>query len=54
MSKLFKVQKSIDKFLKRHPSNLSRHGHKTLRRMLNNRAKALSKASGMKIHSLFD
>lgn len=37
MSRLFKVQKSIDKFLKRHPGDLSRRGHKALRRLLNKR-----------------
>lgn len=51
---LSRVQKSIDHFLKSHPGNLSKHGHKRLKRLLNKRAKALSKATGMKVHSLFD
>ncbi len=52
--KLSKVQKSIDGFLKKNPSKLSNKGHKMLRKLLNKRANALSKATGMKIHSLFD
>ena len=51
---LSRVQKTIDRFLKSHPGNLNKHDHKKLRRLLNKRAKALSKATGMKIHSLFD
>lgn len=51
---LSKVQKTIDRFLKKHPSELSKRGHKTLRKLLSKRAKALSKATGMKVHSLFD
>lgn len=51
---LSKVQKSVDKFLKKHPGELTKHGHKTLRKLLSKRAKALSKATGMKVHSLFD
>lgn len=52
--KLSKVQKSIDGFLKKHPGELSKRGHRTLRKLLSKRAGALSKATGMKIHSLFD
>lgn len=51
---LSKIQKSIDGFLKRHPGELSKHGHKTLRKLLGKRANALSKATGKKVHSLFD
>ena len=51
---LSKVQKSVDRFLKKHPGELSKRGHKTLRKLLSKRAKALSKATGMKVHSLFD
>ena len=52
--KLSKVQKSIDKFLTKHSGNLSKHNHSKLRKLFKKRAKALSNATGMKIHSLFD
>ena len=48
--RLSKAQKSIDRFLKRHPSELSKHGHRTLKKLFSKRAKALSKATGMKVH----
>ena len=48
-----KVQKSIDVFLKKHPGKLNNRSHATLRKLLSKRAKALSKATGMKVHSLF-
>ena len=51
---LSRVQKSIDRFLKKNTGELSKRGHKTLRKLLNKRAKALSKATGMKIHSMFE
>lgn len=54
VKRLYKIQKSVDKFLKKHPDNLSKRGHKTLRKLLSKRAKALSKATGMKVHSLFN
>lgn len=54
IKKLSKVQQSIDKFLKKNPGNLNKRGHKTLRKLLSKRAKALSKATGMKVRSIFD
>lgn len=54
IKKLSKVQKSIDKFLKKNPRNLNKRGHKTLRKLLKKRAKALSNATGMKVYSIFD
>ena len=54
IKKLSKVQNSIDKFLKKHPKELSKRGHRKLRKLLKKRAGALSKATGMKVHSLFD
>lgn len=54
IKRLSKVQKSIDRFLKSHSGQLSKHNHSRLRRLLKKRTKALSKATGMKIHSLFD
>ena len=54
LKKLAKAQYKIDKFIDKHPGKLSARDHKKLRKNLNNRAKALSKATGMEIHSLFD
>lgn len=52
--KLASAQKAVDRFLKRHPGQLSNRGHVKLRKLLSNRARALSAASRMKVHSLFD
>ena len=52
--KLTRVQKSIDKFLKSHPNQLNKRQHIKLRKMLNKRAKALSSATGMRIHFIFE
>lgn len=52
MKRLSKVQNSIDKFLKNKPKRLNKRDHATLSRLLKKRAKALSKATGMKIHSV--
>ena len=54
IKRLSKVQRSIDGFMKAHPGNLSKRNHSTLRKLLKKRAKALSKATGMQVHSLFD
>lgn len=54
LKRLAKTQTTIDKFLKKHPGELSKRGHSTLRKLLNRRASDLSKATGMKIHSLFE
>ena len=54
LKRLSKTQSSIDKFLKKHPGTLSKRNHSTLRKLLNRRAKDLSNATGMKIHSLFE
>lgn len=54
IKKLSRVQKSIDKFLAKNKGELSRRGHATLKRLLNKRSKALSKATGTKIHSIFE
>lgn len=52
--RLGRAQKAIDKFTGKHKGELSKRGHKKLRRLLSRRADALSKATGMKIHTLFD
>jgi len=54
LKRLAKVQKSIDKFCKSHPGSFNKRQHKKFRKLLSKRASALSKATGMKIHSLFD
>ncbi len=54
MKRLSKAQNSVDVFLKKHPKDLTKRQHKALRKKLSKRADALSKATGMKIHSLFD
>lgn len=54
IKKLSKVQRSINKFLSKNTGELTKRKHKKLRRLLNKRAGALSAATGMKIHSLFD
>lgn len=54
LDKLSKVQRQIDNFSKKHKGNLSSRQHKQLRGLLSKRASALSEATDMKIHSLFD
>ena len=54
MKKLSRVQRSIDKFTKSHKGTLSKRNHSTMKRLLKKRAKALSKATAMQIHSIFD
>lgn len=54
LKRLSKTQSSIDKFLKKHPGQMSKRNHSTLRKLLNRRAKDLTNATGMKIHSLFE
>lgn len=54
IKRLSKVQRNIDRFCKAHPGKLSKRNHTTLRRLLKKRARALSKATGMQIHSICD
>ena len=54
LKKLEKAQRKVDKYSKEKYSDMSKRDHKMLRKSLNGRAKALSKATGMEIHSLFD
>ena len=54
LEKLSKAEKNIDNFLKKHQKSLNKQEHKEFKKLLNNRASALSEATGLKIHSLFD
>ncbi len=54
IERLSKAQGAVDKYTKEHPRNLNEKEHKEFRKLLNERASALSEATGMKIHSLFD
>ena len=54
LKRLTKAQSAVDKFSKKHSGSLSKREHKKFRKLLSNRASALSGATGMKIHSLFD
>ena len=54
LKKLSKVQNKIDKIVGKHPSKMSSRDHRKLKKQLNNRARALSRATGMEIHSLFE
>lgn len=54
LKKLSKVQGEIDSFIKKHPGKMTDRQHKRLRKLFSKRASALSDATGLKIHSLFD
>jgi len=54
LKNLSNAQKNVDKFLKKHPGKTNDKQHAELRKLLSKRASALSKATGTKIHSLFD
>ena len=54
IERLSKAQDAIDKYAKKHPGNLNEKEHIEFAKLLNERASALSEATGMKIHSLFD
>ena len=54
MERLSKAQDAIDKYTKEHPGNFNEKEHKEFGKLLNERAYALSEATGLKIHSLFD
>ena len=54
INRVAKVQHRIDRFCKSHPGKLNKHDHAKLGRLLKKRAKALSKATGMQIHSICD
>lgn len=50
---LYKIQKSIDAFLKAHKNPLSESEHKVLRDLLSKRAKILSEILGQEVHTVF-
>ena len=54
LDRLSKAQNAIDSFSKAHPGKLTKRQHSKFRGLLSERAAALSEATGMKIHSIFD
>ncbi len=52
--KLEMVDKAIDDFEKTHTGELNEYEHQELRGLLSDRADAMSKVLGVKVHSLFD
>lgn len=52
--RLAKVQDAINDYSKSHTNEFSEKEHSEFRALLNERADALSEATGMKIHSLFE
>ena len=50
--RLAKAQTAIDDYSKSHPNEFSEEEHKEFRSLLNERASALSSATGMNIHSI--
>ena len=54
LDRLSRAQDAIDNYSKEHPGKMSKEEHSEFRGLLSERAAALSEATGMKIHSLFD
>ena len=54
LRRLSDAQAAIDDFEEQHPGSWTEDEHAEHREMLNNRAKALSEATGLEIHSLFE
>lgn len=54
IERLSEAQSAIDDYLNTHPNRFSEEEHSEFRGLLSERATALSEATGMKIHSLFD
>lgn len=52
LEKLSKICNEIQDFVDNHPKQLNEQEHKELRVLLNERAKALSNATGWDIHSI--
>ena len=50
--RLAKAQEAIDDYTNSHPNDFSEEEHKEFRTLLNERASALSAATGMNIHSI--
>ena len=53
LKRLSNAQSAIDNYSKSH-KKMNKKEHAEFRKLLSNRASALSDATGMKIHSLFD
>lgn len=51
---LYSADQAVRKFCKEHKGNLSEREHKQLHGLLHDRAEAMSKVMGVKVHSLFD
>lgn len=51
---LSEAQNAIDEYSNTHPDEFTEEEHEEFRSLLRERANALSEATGMKIHSLFD
>lgn len=49
---VYNADKAVRDFGKNHPKDLSEDEHKTLRKLLDNRARAMSDALGVEIHSI--
>ena len=54
LERLSMAANAIEEFTDSHPNELSEEGHEELRSLLKERAAALSYATGLNIHSLFD
>lgn len=52
LEELSNISNKIQEFSEKHPNELNADEHKELRGLLNERAKALSKATGFHIHSI--
>lgn len=52
--RLSNAQNAIDAYSKSHPKKFTEAEHTEFRKLLNERASALSEATGMKIHSICD
>ena len=54
LDKLSKAAQAVEDYSVAHPQAFTEKQHKEFRKLLTNRAAALSEATGVKIHSLFD
>lgn len=54
LERLSRASQAVEDYSATHPNTFTDEQHKEFRKLLSNRAEALSEATGMKIHSLFD
>lgn len=54
LAKLSRAAQAVEDYSAAHPKEFTEEQHKEFRKLLSDRAAALSEATGMKIHSLFD